>query len=766
MIEKWRYFFRLFCLVLFFFCLPVKAADVFIVDDIQIRGLNQISPGMVFNYLPVTIGDTMDEARIRKAVRALFKTGFFRDVQLEREGDVLIVTVDERPTIALITFDGNRAIKTEDLEEGLADAGFSEGEVFNQGKLDKVIQELRRQYYANGKYGAEVNYEISPIGENAIEIAFEIEEGEAAKIKQIKIVGNTVYSDEELLNVFKLKTGNWLSWFRKDDQYSKQKLSGDLETLRSWYQDYGYLNFSIDSTQVSISPDKESVYVTINISEGDSFIISKVQLSGTLIIDPKELYGFVFTRKGDIFSRKMVEATSKAISDRLGHEGYAFANVNPIPDVDEESKTAELTYYIDPGQRVYVRRVNFYGNRKTRDEVLRREMRQMEGGWISTPKVERSKIRLKRTGYFEEAVVETPAVPGTTDLVDVNFMVDERPSGNLMLGAGFSQSAGLIFNTQVSQDNFMGSGKSVNFAFNNSEINRTFRVGYFNPYWTIDGVARGFDLSYQEIEAGRRRIARYDQENISAGASFGIPFTEFNYMNIGINWERSKIETSTFLLDPIIARFLAREGTQYDNFRLQTSFSYDTRNAGIFPDQGTLQRISTEIALPGGDLYYWKVDYDSRYYFKVPYRRNFTFLLKGKVGYGDSYGSTTELPFFRNFYAGGPRTVRGYDESSLGPQDIFGRALGGNIMFVGNAELILPLPIKELKSTRLSLFYDVGNVFASDESFSFSDMRMSVGVSGIWMSPFGLLSVSYSNPFNDQFGDEIQKFQFNFGTQF
>ncbi len=766
MLKKIGHFFANLCIILSVTNLPAFGNDLFIVDDIQIRGLKQISPGMVFNYLPVTIGDTMDENRIRKAVRALFKTGFFRDVRLERDGDVLVVTVEERPTIALITFDGNRAIKTEDLEDGLAEAGFSEGEVFNQGKLDKVIQELRRQYYSNGKYGAQVDYEISPVGEDAIEIAFLIVEGEAAKIKQIKIVGNTVYSDEELLNVFKLKTGNWLSWFRKDDQYSKQKLSGDLETLRSWYQDYGYLNFSIDSTQVSVSPDKESVYVTINITEGDSFVIDKVLLSGTLIIEPIELYGFVFTRKGDVFSRKMVEATSKAISDRLGHEGYAFANVNPIPDVDKESRTAELTYYIDPGQRVYVRRINFYGNRKTRDEVLRREMRQMEGGWISTPKVERSKIRLKRTGYFEEAVVETPAVPGSTDLVDVNFMVEERPSGNLMLGAGFSQGAGVIFNTQVSQDNFMGSGKSVNFTFNNSEINKSFRLGYFNPYWTIDGVARGFDLSYSEIEAGRRRIARYDQKNVSMGASFGIPFTEFNYMNIGINWERSEIQTDQFLLDPIIARFLAREGREYDNFRLQTSFSYDTRNAGIFPDSGTLQRISTEIALPGGDLYYWKVDYDSRYYFKIPFKRNFTGLLKGKVGYGDSYGSTTELPFFRNFYAGGPRTVRGYDESSLGPQDIFGRALGGNIMFVGNAEMILPLPIQELKSTRLSLFYDVGNVFASNESFTFSDMRMSVGVSGIWMSPFGLLSVSYSKPFNDQFGDEIQKFQFNFGTQF
>ena len=403
MLKKIRHIFANICIIMSIAHLPAFGNELFIVDDIQIRGLKQISPGMVFNYLPVTIGDSMDENRIRKAVRALFKTGFFSDVRLERDGDVLIVTVEERPTIALITFDGNRAIKTEDLEDGLAEAGFSEGEVFNQGKLDKVIQELRRQYYANGKYGAQVDYEISPIGEDAIEIAFRIVEGEAAKIKQIKIIGNTVYSDEELLNVFKLKTGNWLSWFRKDDQYSKQKLSGDLETLRSWYQDYGYLNFSIDSTQVSVSPDKESVYVTINITEGDSFVIDKVLLSGTLIIEPIELYGFVFTRKGDVFSRKMVEATSKAISDRLGHEGYAFANVNPIPEVDKESRTAELTYYIDPGQRVYVRRINFYGNRKTRDEVLRREMRQMEGGWISTPKVERSKIRLKRTGYFERA---------------------------------------------------------------------------------------------------------------------------------------------------------------------------------------------------------------------------------------------------------------------------------------------------------------------------------------------------------------------------
>ncbi len=747
------------------FAVTVFAAESFIVDDIRVEGLERISPGTVFNYLPLSVGDTVDDTRSRDAVRALFKTGFFKDVRLERDGDVLVVQVVERETISDITFDGNRAIKTDDLLEGLGEIGFAKGEVFNEAKLDKVVQELRRQYYSNGKYGVRIEHEIIPVGDKAVEVAFTVSEGAAARIKQINVIGNEAFSDEDILGRFDLTTPNWISWFTKDDQYSKQKLSGDLESLRSLYLDSGYINFSVDSTQVSITPDKADVYVTINITEGDRFTVGDVKLAGTLIVPPEELFKWVFTRKGMIFSRKGLTLTSKNITDRLGDEGYAFANVNAIPDIDDEARTAAITYFVDPGQRVYVRRINFFGNAKTRDEVMRRELRQMEGGWISTTNVERSKVRLRRLGYFEDVNVETPAVPGSTDLVDVNYTVKERPSGNLLLGLGFSQSAGIIFNTSVTQDNFLGSGKSLSFAFNNSEINRTFRLGYFNPYWSIDGVARGFDLSYSKTDAGNTNVVRFDQTTLSGGANFGIPITEFHYVNAGLSYESTEINTDPLFLDPIIARFLFLEGNKYDTIRLTTSFSYDTRNAAIFPDRGALQRIRAQVALPGGDLRYFKVDYDARLF--IPLIRKYTLLLKTNIGYGDAYGDTIELPFFESFYAGGPRTVRGYEENSLGPEDIFGRALGGNISVVGNAEVILPVPfLEDFKSVRLSGFVDAGNVYASSDRFDLGDLRMSAGISGIWMSPFGLLSVSFAQPFRDQEGDEIQRFQFNFGAQF
>ncbi|MEQ8663646.1 MAG: outer membrane protein assembly factor BamA, partial [Gammaproteobacteria bacterium] len=524
-------------------------------------------------------------------------------------------------------------------------------------------------------------------------------------------------------------------------------------------------NFSVDSTQVSITPDKADVYITINVTEGDRYLVGDVKLAGTLIVEPQELFPYVLTRKGMVFSRKSLTQTSKNITDRLGNEGYAFANVNAIPDINEEKHTAAITYFVDPGQRVYVRRVNFFGNSTTRDEVMRRELRQLEGGWISTARIERSKVRLRRLGYFEDVNVETPAVPGTTDQVDVNFTVKERPSGNLLLGLGFSQSAGLIFNTNVTQDNFLGSGKSVSFAFNNSEINRTFRLGYLNPYWNIDGVARGFNLSFSETNAGNTNVVRFDNKTISGGVNFGVPITEFNFVNFGASYESTEINTNPLFLDPIIGLFLLREGNKYDLLRLTSSFAYDTRNAAIFPDRGALQRISLQATIPGGDLRYWKVEYDSRVF--IPLVRNYVLLLKGLIGYGDSYGDTTELPFFENFYAGGPRTVRGYQEFSLGPQDIFGRALGGNVSLVGNAEVILPVPfLEDLNSVRLSGFIDAGNVYAADQKFDLGELRMSAGISGIWMSPFGLLSVSFAQPFRDQPNDEIQRFQFNFGTTF
>jgi len=779
-------------LVLTLIVANANAVATFVVDDIRVEGLDRISAGAIFNYLPIAIGDTVDERRARDAIRALYKTGLFKDVRLDTDQDVLVVTIVERETIAELVFEGNSVIKTEDLEKGLKDAGFAEGEVFNEAKLDKVVQELKRQYFANGKYAVKLDTEVIPTGDKAVAVHFNISEGPSAKIKQINIIGNKSFETEQLKKLFALNTTNLLSWFRKDDQYSKSKLSGDLETLRSLYLDTGFINFSIDSTQVSITPDKSDVYITINIDEGERYLIGEVKLSGTLIVEPQELFRWVFTRKGMVFSRKALTSTSKNVTDRLGNEGYAFANCNAIPQMNEETGTVDITYFIDPGQRTYVRRVNFFGNARTRDEVMRREMRQLEGGWISTKKIERSKTRLRRLGYFEDVSVETPPVEGTPDQVDVNFTVVERPSGNLMLGFGFSQSAGFILNTNVNQNNFLGSGKSINFAFNNSDINKTFRIGYMDPFWTVDGVARGFDFAYSKTDAGRRQVSRYETENLSMGLRLGIPISEHNHLMTGLAYESTKINSDPSQLDPIIRAFMRREGNSYDSIKLSTSYSYDTRNDGIFPDRGALQRIQAIAALPGGDLKYWKLEYDGRVY--TPLGKGFTGLLKANVGYGDSYGGTSQLPFFENFYAGGPKTVRGFDEHSLGPQDMYGRALGGHTSVVFNAEVLIPVPaLEEFKSVRFSGFVDAGNVWSDSgysyvkdsgngirdwvrdedgnplvmsKQFSFSDMRMSTGVSASWMSPFGMLAISYAFPLKDKWYDEVQKFQFNFGAQY
>jgi len=761
LVKRWAW-----GLLLLSLATTAAAIESFIVDDIQVQGLKRISPGTVFNYLTITVGDTVDDQKSRDAVRALFKTGFFRDVRLERKGDILVVIVEERESIADITFEGNSALKTDALIEGLGDVGFAKGEVFNEAKLDKVKQELQRQYYAHGKYGVRITSEVEPLDDSSVIVHFTISEGQAARIKEINIVGNEVYSDKELLKGFELTTPTWTSWFTKDDQYSKQKLQGDLENLRSKYVDTGYIYFNVDSTQVSITPDKADVYITINVTEGDRYSVADVKLSGKLIVEPEELFDQVTTRKGMVFSHKAMTETAKNLTERLGDEGYAFANVNPIPKADEKTKTVAITYYVDPGQRVYVRRISFYGNSKTRDEVLRREMRQMEGGWISTSQVERSKVRLQRLGFFEEVNVETPAVAGSTDQVDVNFAVKERPSGNLLLGLGYSQSQGIIFNTNVTQDNFLGSGKSISFAFNNSEVNQIFRLGYANPYWTIDGVSRGFNVAYQKTDSGNSsNTTEYKSEIVSAGMTLGIPISEYNYIGLSGDYESTSIDTPLYNLDYRVARFLILEGDNFDVVRTTASFSYDTRNSSIFPTSGTLQRVRFEVAVPIGDLEFWKFDFDSRLF--IPLVKNYVLLLKGRVGIGDSYGDTYELPFFENFYAGGPRTVRGFEENSLGPKDIYGQALGGDRMLVGNAEVILPVPfLADFKSVRLTGFFDAGNVYGAEESFDVGDLRTSAGLSGIWLSPFGLLSVSIAQPFNDKPGDDVQKFQFTFGTSF
>ena len=747
-------------------CANAHAVEEFVVQDIRVEGLQRLTPGTVFNYLPLEVGDKFNDKISTEAVRALFKTGFFDDVRLERDGNILVIVVKERPAIGSINIEGNKDIKTEDLLKGLKAVGFAEGRVFDQSQLDRLEQELRRQYFSAGKYAVKIDSKVLPLSNNRVGVEIKVSEGKAARIRQINIVGNHAYKEKELLKQFQLTTPTLFSFFTKADQYSREKLGADLETLRSYYLDRGYINFNIDSTQVSITPDKKDIYITINISEGEQYTVTGVKLAGDLIVPADELFGLISVKKGGLFSRKDVTDSSTAISDRLGSDGYAFANVNSIPDIDHEHKTVGITFFVDPGKRVYVRRVVFSGNTRTRDEVMRREMRQQEGGWISTPQVERGKVRLQRLGYFKEVNVETPAVPGSADQVDVSYTVEEKPFGNFLAGIGFSQTQGLIFQTSITQDNFLGSGNRIQFAFNNSSYNRRFAIGYLNPYYTIDGISRGFNLNYQETQGYDANVTAYDSRVYSAGVNFGIPVTEYNYIYTSADYENTRLSKSGFFAQQV-QDFINRYGNQFDILRLGLSFAYDTRNKAVLPDSGMLHRAGVEVAAPsfGNSLEFYKLNYKMEWYY--PLLDDFVFASKAELGYGDGYYDTDELPFFENFYAGGPRSVRGYKENTLGPLDSVGRPLGGNIEITGGAEVIIPVPfLKDLDSVRIAAFVDAGNVYGSKENFDLGLLRYSAGLSGIWVSPFGLVSVSVAEPFNKQPGDQTQVFQFSFGTTF
>ncbi len=750
------------------FCVFAARAEMqeFVIEDIRVVGLQRLTPGTVFNYLPVEVGDKFNEQISVEAARALFGTGFFNDVRLEKDGNVLVIYLKERPAISSINISGNEDIKTEDLMDGLKNVGFAEGRVFDQSQLDKLEKELRRQYFSRGKYAVRIESDVDPLSNNRVAVSINITEGKAARIRQINIVGNRAFDEDELLDEFELSPRTLFSFFTKKDQYSKQKLSGDLETLRSIYLDHGYVNFNIDSTQVSITPDKKDIYITINITEGEQYTVSGVKLAGELVLPEEELFKLVSVKRGGLFSRKDITDSTTAITDALGTEGYAFANVNSIPNIDGENKTVDITFFVDPGKRAYVRRINFSGNTRTRDEVLRREMRQQESGWISTPKVERGKVRLQRLGYFKNVNVETPAVAGSPDLVDVNYSVEEKPFGNFMAGVGYSQTSGLILQTSITQDNFLGSGTRMQFAFNTSEINRRFSVGYLNPYYTIDGISRGFNLNYQETDAFDANVTAFDSRIYGGGVNFGIPISEYNSISTAFSYENTKISESRFpVTDPDRARFF---GDPFDIFRFSVGYSYDTRNKTILPEDGFYHSITGEVAVPflGNSLEFYKIRYRTQWYF--PVYGDFILSVKGEFGYGDSLSSGEELPFFENFYAGGPRSVRGYEENTLGPEDEFGRPLGGNLKIVGGTELIIPIPfLDQFKdSVRMSAFFDGGNVYGRDQGLDLGELRYSAGISGIWVSPFGLVSVSIATPIGDQPGDETQRFQFNFGTNF
>lgn len=736
-------------------------ADSFVIKDIRINGLQRITAGAVFNGISVKVGEGFDDERSEDVIRELFQMGFFSDVNIDKDADTLIINVKERPAITSIDIEGNDDIETEKLLEAFKDVGMTVGRVFNPLVLDKVKNELLQQYYNNGKYSAEVESKVTTLERNRVAVLITVVEGSASSIKKINIVGNNAYSDEEVLDGFELTGPTLFSFYTNSNQYSKQKLSADLERLNSFYQDRGYINFKVESTQVSISPDKNGIYITININEGRIHTVGEVKLAGELILPPDKLIPFVIVQPGDIFSRKKATQTSENISTILGHEGHSFANVNMIPEIDETTSTVKVTFFVDPGKRVYVRRVIMEGNAKTRDEVLRREVRQMEAAPISTLEVERSKTRLSRLGHFDEVDVETPAVPGTTDQVDVKYTVKEKSSGNILAGAGFSQSQGLVLNASISQNNFLGTGKSMSASFNNSSVNTIYSLGYTNPYYTIDGVSRGYNISYRTTNAGRANTSRYTTKSFNTGVNFGLPLNENDKIGLGLDVEFTSIDLGTNLYFGEISNFVQENGNSYTNLKASAVWGTDTRDRAVFATRGGSKRLSGIITVPGSDLEFYKLSYNQKQY--IPMSRHTTLYLNGEIGYGDSYGDAETLPFFENYYAGGKGSVRGFTDNTLGPRDIFNNPTGGSVKLVGNAEFIFPVPfMPESRTVRLSTFVDAGNVY--DDEIDIGELRYSLGVSAKWLSPFGALSFSLAKPLNDDENDKVQTFQFSFGS--
>ncbi|MET0105576.1 MAG: outer membrane protein assembly factor BamA [Sedimenticola sp.] len=759
---------RLFqlCFVLLILQPLLVFADTFVIRDIRVEGLQRISAGTVFNYLPVKIGEKIDADETPGIIKSLYKTGFFKDIRLEREADVLIIFVSERPAIAKIDISGNDSLETEQLLLALKDIGLAEGRVFNRSILDKIEQELRRQYFSQGKYGVKLKSTVSPLERNRVGVSISISEGETARIRKINIIGNDSFDEEDLLDEFTLAPSGFFSTISKNDQYSRQKLSGDLEKLRTFYLDRGYINFKITSTQVSITPDKNDIYVTVNIAEGDVYTISDIKLAGELGAEKEELFPLIHLARGEVFSRKSVIGSSERITDLLGNKGYAFANVNSIPEIDEENRQVGITYFIDPGKRVYVRRINMRGNNETRDEVLRREMRQMESAWFSRALVTRSRERLQTLGFFDEVNIETPAVPGSTDQVDVNVSVIEKPMGNLLAGLGYSQSSGLVFTTSISQRNFLGTGKRVNIGFDNSDANTNYTLGYTNPYYTVDGISRGFTLSYRAADFDEVDTAKYLTDTAVAGVNFGIPISETERVGITFDLVGTDYKVGS-TASTEISRFSTDNGDSFVDFKLGANWTRDSRDSALLPTKGSVQRLWASATIPGSDLEYYKISYKHKRYF--PVSKATSFALSADLGYGDVYGSTTRLPYWENYFGGGVKSVRGFKDYSLGPRDSNNDPLGGNFRLIANAELFYQPGIKLLdRSVRLGWFLDAGNVYdtSGDNEIDLGELRYSTGVSALWLSPMGALGLSFGLPLNDKSSDDVERFQFTFGTTF
>ena len=741
--------------------LPSQAFEPFQVKDIRVEGIQRTEAGTVFSYLPIKIGDTVNADRVTAAVKALYATGFFKDVKLEADGNVLVVLIEERPAIAQIEITGSKEFDAKQLKEGLKQVGLAESRIFDRALLERAERELKSQYISRGKYGVQITTTITPLERNRVALNFDISEGEVAKIRGINVVGNKVFKDTDLLDEFVLRTPGWLTWYSKNDQYSKPKLQADLENLRSFYLNQGYLEFTIDSTQVSITPDKKDIFITVNLTEGKKFRVAEVKLAGELIVPEAELTKLIKLKPGEVFSRERLTESTKLIQDRLGNEGYAFASINPVPEINREKDEVTFTLYVDPGRRVYVRRIGIVGNTNTRDEVVRREMRQLESGWYNTEKLNRSKQRVDKLGYFSDVQVDTPAVPGTTDQVDVEVKLTERATGSLTAGIGYSTVEKVILSAGVSQSNIFGTGNALSFQVSTGSVNQVYSLSYTNPYYTDDGVSRGFDIYKRNVDAGNLiGVGGYNTSTIGTGVRFGVPITEYDTINYGLAYESTGI--GLFPTTPQrYFDFVNEFGSQANSYLATLGWARDKRDSVIYTTSGTLQRVTGEVGLPGGDLTFYRVSYQHQWYH--PITRDLVFFTNSQVGYAGGY-QNRPLPFFKVFYLGGVNSLRGYETAAVGPKDTNGDALGGSRLLLSSAEILFPFPgLQKDKSVRLSWFVDAGTV---GEKYDFSQVRYSTGLGFNWYSPVGPMKISFGKALNPKPDDRLQSIQFTLGTVF
>ncbi|WP_371829540.1 outer membrane protein assembly factor BamA [Vreelandella sedimenti] len=763
-------------------------AQSFDVSDIRVEGLQRVSAASVFNAFPVSANERVSEEQLAAAARDLFATGLFDDVSLAREGDVLVIQVVERPTIARLQISGNDQISEEDLRNGLRESGLSEGQVLELSTLEEIQRELEGVYQSQGRYSASIDTEVEEVDEGRVQVNININEGEVAKIRQINIVGNEAFDDETLREVFELndRPGRIFGWF-SSDEYSREALSGDIERLRSFYLDRGYVNFDVTSTQVSIGPEKSEIFITLNVDEGAQYRVGDIRFAGDLQISEDEARQLLTVKEGEIFSRGDVNASTEALRQRLGAEGFAFADIQGVPEMAGDGETVDLVIAVNPGERAYVRRIEFYGNTTTQDEVLRREMIQLEGAPASTEAITQSRQRLERLGFFSQVEVDTQPVPGEPDLLDVTYNVEEQPSGSVSASVGFSQSAGVIYGVGLSQNNFLGTGNRVNVGAQRSDTFTSVNFGFTDPYWTLDGISRGYNVFYRETDYADSDISTFSTDAYGAGINFGYPVSELSRLNFGASVEDLTVKTY-FDTASEIRRYVEDQGEDAQSLKLTASWTRNNLNRGIMPTDGNYQRLSLETGVPGSDAEYYKLRARAQQLFPINNDESWAFKFTGNVGYADTLGGNDPYPFYENFYAGGLGSVRGFTSNTLGqrttPATEGGRdrTLGGNVSIEGSAEIIFPLPfIEDQRALQTSLFLDGGNTFLSscydvldedagrqqcNSGVDLGDLRYSAGIGLSWLTPVGPLTFSVAEPLNDESGDDTQFFQFSLGQTF